>query len=68
MKQYKNYTFNPQTKTATEVINLKENQGLEYVNTKYINESEAVVIFRVLTNDVVFSGNALDASTIRIVK
>jgi hypothetical protein len=35
--------------SATAVINLPENSGLEYVDTKYINEYEAVVIFRVLS-------------------
>lgn len=44
MKEYINITFNPKLKKATDVIN--ENQGLEYIDTKYINEYESVVIFR----------------------
>lgn len=49
MKEYKNVTFNPKMRSASDVINMEENQGLEYIETKYINEYEAVVIFRVLS-------------------
>ena len=52
MKQYKNVTFNPKLQTATDIINRPENIGLEYVETKYINEYEAVVIFRYNPVDV----------------
>ena len=52
MKEYKNVTFDPKMRSATDIINMEENQGLEYIETKYINEYEAVVIFRVLSTKI----------------
>ncbi len=42
----KNVPFNPKLFTVSDIINLPENAGLEYVATRYINEYEAVVIFK----------------------
>lgn len=52
MKDYINRTFNPKVQTATDIINLQENTGLEYVDTKYINEFEAVVVFKKLSTEI----------------
>jgi len=46
MKSYKNVTFNPKVRSASDVINDPKNDGLEYVRTDYINDYEAVVIFK----------------------
>lgn len=48
---YKNVTFNPYLQTATDIINSQENRGLQYVETKYINEYEAVVVFKIPATD-----------------
>ena len=45
--EHKNVTFNPKITTATDIINRDENRGLEYVETRYINEYEAVGVFKV---------------------
>ena len=48
MTEYINYTFNPKSQTASDVINMEQHKGLKYIETKYINEYEAVVVFETL--------------------
>lgn len=49
----KNITFNPKMTTASNIINHPDNIGLEYVTTHYINEYEAVIVFKVAVTKII---------------